>query len=180
MRAPFKNSMAGKPSTLLWAIGLIGLVIDQASKYWVLHLFQDMPNPIVAILPFLDITVVWNTGVSYGLLPAGSPFATLALIAMGVIITGFMGWLLWFETAPAARLSYMLIISGAIGNIIDRVIHGAVIDFISPHAWGYHWYVFNVADIWISCGAAGLIFTDFFTQKKNTNTHPPSDGDGSH
>lgn len=158
--------MAGKPSRRLWALGVAGLLLDQISKYMVLAFFLDQPDrPAtgIAILPFLDLTLVWNSGISYGLFSANSTVSTLLLIAMGVAITGFMGWLFWNEKSAIGRAGFVLIIAGAIGNLIDRIVHGAVIDFISPHAFGYYWYVFNIADIWITLGAVMLIYISFFS-----------------
>lgn len=161
--------MAGKPSATLWAIGGAALITDQVSKYVMLSILQNTPNGVIPVLPFLDAALVWNKGVSYGFLQAGSTMASLALIAMSLVITGIMAYFLWHESARWARFAYALIISGAMGNVIDRALHGAVIDFISPHAFGYHWYVFNVADIWISCGAALLIFSAFFSAKNTSS-----------
>jgi signal peptidase II len=144
------------PQALALAAVLAG--IDQTSKWLIvfgLNLQTGVPH---AVLPFLDIRLLWNSGISYGLLDSSSALGQWLLLAMGSVITlGFL-WALRNATSPMLRMAYALIIGGALGNLVDRILHGAVVDFISMHHDGYYWYVFNLADIWITLGVMVLIF----------------------
>lgn len=123
-----------------------------------LQFFTARSEKTLAVLPFLDLTLVWNRGVSYGFLADGGSSTPFFLIAFSIMIVLFLLWLLRTEAYPPLRFAYALIIAGAIGNIVDRSIYLAVIDFISLHAFGYYWYVFNIADIWITIGGVIIFF----------------------
>jgi lipoprotein signal peptidase len=139
------------------ASALVVLAADQGSKHWVLN-GLDLPNQgSVAVLPFLNLTMVWNRGVTFGLLGGlGEAGAwLLAAVALAVVAALFL-WLRRAETASVA-LALGAIGGGAVGNVIDRLRFGAVVDFLHAHAWGWSWYVFNVADAAIVCGVATLV-----------------------
>jgi lipoprotein signal peptidase len=161
------------------AAGLIVLAADQGSKWWVLHVL-DLPSlGQVALLPMLNLTMVWNPGVTFGLLRADSWWGSLLLaaVAIGVVIAlGF--WLRRAESRMAA-VSIGAIAGGAIGNVIDRVRYGAVVDFIHfyiPTTSGeWSWYVFNVADASIVCGVAALVIETQWPKRRvpaGEGTHP--------
>jgi signal peptidase II len=146
----------GRVGTGLFWLVLIFLA-DQASKYWVLY-DLDLPHKgRVEILPVLNFTMVWNEGVTFGLLNGlgESGHYVLAGVALLVVIVLF----LWLRRAESALVAAALgaIAGGAIGNILDRLRFGAVVDFIQAHADGWSWYVFNVADAAIVCGVAALV-----------------------
>ena len=138
------------------------LILDQASKWWVLEVF-DLPAKVsVSVLPVLNLTMVWNRGITFGLLSSDSTLASavLAAVALGVVVA--LG--LWLRRAErlAVALALGAVAGGAIGNVIDRLRFGAVVDFIHAHAWGWSWYVFNVADAAIVCGVAVLVLDSLF------------------
>ncbi|GAB4144559.1 MAG: signal peptidase II [Sphingomonadales bacterium] len=139
------------------AIAAAVLALDQAVKYWVLYVFGLPTRGSVEILPFFSLTMVWNEGVSLGLLEAGSDLGRWLLVGLTSAISVWI--FLWLRRAPAGltRLGLALVLGGAIGNIIDRVIYGAVADFVHLHAWNYDFYVFNVADSAITLGVIALI-----------------------
>ena len=144
----------------------IAVISDQLSKLWLL--FGDTfgggwltPTPR-AITFFMDFTLVYNRGISYGLLAQDSTIARLILIAITLLIVTILLWQMRRETHHLTIIAFGLIIGGAIGNVIDRIAHGAVIDFISLHAFNYYWYVFNIADIWITFGVAMLVLLFIF------------------
>ena len=112
----------------------------------------------IEILPFLDFAFIWNYGISYGLFSSGSEAARWLLISLTLGVTVYLARAMMTTTGPLTRLGYALIIGGALGNLADRIIHGAVVDFVSLHYAGYYWYVFNLADIWISFGVVLLIW----------------------
>ena len=147
------------PSSLYAVLVLAAITagLDQTSKWLIvfgLKLQAGMPH---TLLPFLDITLIWNRGISYGLFDAAGAQSILIAVTSGVIaLFIFMARRL---STGLMRAAYGLIIGGAVGNLIDRLVHGAVVDFISPHAAGYYWYVFNLADMAITLGVA-LLFYD--------------------
>lgn len=140
----------------LLAAGLI-VLLDQLSKWWILDIFRLPARGIVEVLPFFNLVMVWNRGVSFGLFAADGDMGRWALVAFTIGICGVVA--VWLRRADrclvAAALS--LVLGGAIGNIIDRVRLGAVADFIQLHAAGYSFYVFNIADAAISIGVALLL-----------------------
>jgi lipoprotein signal peptidase len=142
-------------------IGLLAfvlvLVADQASKYWVLHVI-DLPRAgQIVLLPVLNLTMVWNQGVTFGLFSGlgAAGGVVLAAAALAVVVALF----LWMRRAESRVVTAALgaIAGGAVGNVIDRLRFGAVVDFIHAHAGGWSWYVFNVADSAIVVGVAVLL-----------------------
>lgn len=147
-------------------IALIVIILDQASKAWILY---DLMNPptVIPIFPFLDIVLAWNKGVGFGFLQAKTLWGMLGLVGMAFGISTCLGIWLWRTTDKLLLVSLSLIIGGAIGNIIDRLRFSAVIDFIYVHVYifGYHFPAFNVADSAITVGA-GLLFLESYMRKK--------------
>lgn len=137
------------------------LVADQASKFWILDvvMLPERRNiPIFEIGPVgLDLTMVWNRGVTFGLFSGDGAWNHLILAALALLVAGFL--LRWLARSETRLVTYALgaVIGGAIGNVIDRIRFGAVVDFVDVHAWGWHWYVFNVADAAIVCGVLALV-----------------------
>ncbi len=140
---------------LLAALGV--LAADQASKYWVLH-GLDLPElGSVAVLPVLSLTMVWNHGVTFGLLNGLGPWGRVVLAAIALAIVAALGVWLWRAERASVAVALGAIGGGAVGNVIDRLRFGAVVDFIHAHVGGWSWYVFNVADAAIVCGVATLV-----------------------
>jgi signal peptidase II len=140
----------------------IAAAIDQAVKLWLLFSFDLANRGIVHLTPFLDLVLTWNTGISYGLFPQESDLGRWVLLALktGAVV------LLWIWLARAesklTALGLGLIIGGAIGNAIDRLAYGAVMDFVLFHittpTFNFVWYVFNLADAAIVAGVIGLLY----------------------
>ena len=143
-------------------IALVVAAADQASKLWLLFGFDLAARQPVHLGPFIDLVLVWNTGISYGLFPQAGPLGQWALLALKAIAV----LLLWVWLARAGArvmaLALGLIIGGAIGNAVDRAAHGAVVDFVLLHVttatWTFRWYVFNLADCAIVAGVVGLLY----------------------
>ena len=136
-------------------MALVVLLADQASKYWVLYGLDLPQRAVVRILPVLNFAMVWNHGVTFGIL-AGDNATLLLIVVAAVAVIALAVWL-WRAVHLTTTLAVGAIIGGAIGNIISRVQYGAVVDFIDAHIGAYHWYVFNVADAAIVCGVGTLI-----------------------
>ncbi len=150
----------------VWIV-LAALISDQLSKLILLYGVQLTTNAPLTITPFLDFILVWNRGVSFGLFSNDALWGRIFLIGFSLVVIGFLFNMLRYESRVLPITALGFIIGGAIGNLIDRFVHGAVVDFISLHAQGYYWYVFNIADIWISLGA-GLLIISWFIDYRQT------------
>ena len=137
---------------------LLTLAADQATKLGLLFGYElPLREPLV-LGPFLNLIVVWNSGISYGLFQQQGDLGRWALTAISVVAVAALA--VWIARTPSRLLAGALglIAGGAIGNAVDRVAYGAVFDFVHLHAGAYSWYVFNVADAAIVAGVAGLIY----------------------
>ena len=159
------------PQRIGWIVAGLSLIADQASKNLVLYglNFRALgPAARIDVLPFFNMVMVWNRGVSYGLLPAGSFTGTLLLILVSIAaVIGLSWWLLKAER-PLLGYGLGLVIGGALGNVIDRVLYGAVADFFHFYAFGHDWYVFNVADAAITVGVVVLLLDAFIKPEKES------------
>ena len=181
MRRPCANSMhaARRPRSRamarnwLWgpvsALGLGGRDRGPArpgNKAWMLHVYDIGARGTVTLTPFFDLVLVWNQGISYGLLPQEGALGRLGLILFALAASLALAIWLASLTSRLAAVAIGLIIGGAIGNAIDRVVYGAVADFFSFHAFGLDWYVFNIADTAIVAGVVGLLYDSLFRGHK--------------
>lgn len=163
--------MAKRARVAGFAIAILGILVDQATKAWLLGPFAIEAKGRVEVTPFLDLVMVWNRGVSYGLLQQGSELGRWLLTALGIGGALLFGWWLWSTRGLLAALSLGLVIAGALSNAIDRLIHGAVADFFLFHAGGFEWYVFNLADAWIVAGVIGLLLA-WTLERREIATEP--------
>ena len=143
---------------LKWLAIAAGVVLaDQLSKFGIERAFAL--HEVKEIAPFFNVVLVYNRGAAFSMLSDAAGWQRELFIGIAVTASVWMVWLLRKharETLFCVGLS--LILGGAIGNVIDRLLVGAVVDFLDFHAFGYHWPAFNVADTAISCGAAALIW----------------------
>jgi signal peptidase II len=154
------------------AAALATVAFDQAHKWWMLDVYRIAERGRVAVMPFLDLVFVKNTGISYSFFDAASPAWQFVLVA----VAGIASLALWVWLARSANSRLMatavgLVIGGAIGNALDRLHLGGVADFFSLHAFGFYWYVFNIADIAIVAGVVGLLY-DSFIASRNDAANP--------
>ena len=152
-------------------LAVIVIVIDQLSKWWILALFAERPPPVV-VTGFFNLVLAWNRGVSFGLLSSGSAWAPWLLSGFGLLVVAALIW--WLATSPGrwAAVAIGLIIGGALGNIVDRLRFGAVVDFLDFYVGSYHWHTFNVADSAISIGVATLLIEGFFGRSAAADKAP--------
>jgi signal peptidase II len=145
--------------------GIAVLAIDQASKLWLLFVFDIAHRGVVKVTPFFDLVLAWNVGISFGWFQNGSLMAQALLTAIKAVAVIVLA--IWMARSRnlLATLALGLIIGGAIGNAIDRVAYGAVVDFALFHIEiggnTYNWYVFNLADTAIVAGVAALLYDSF-------------------
>lgn len=152
------SAPAGRAAALALAAGLF--VTDQATKLWVLHGLDLSAGPI-RVLPFMDITLVWNRGISYGLFQQDGTGRWLLVAFTAAVSLALLAWL-WRTREPLVRIALALVVSGALGNLVDRIAYGAVVDFVHLHYGSFSWYVFNVADSAIVIGVVLLLWDGIF------------------
>jgi len=141
---------------------IAALALDQASKLWLLFVFDIGHRGAVKLTPFFDLVLTWNVGISFGWFQNDSPAAQIVLMlvkAVAVIVLAI--WMARSRTT-LATVALGLIIGGAIGNAIDRFAYGAVVDFALFHLQiggkPFNWYVFNLADVAIVAGVVALLY----------------------
>jgi signal peptidase II len=147
-------------------LAAIVLLADQASKYWILNGLDLPALGSVALLPVLNLTMVWNHGVTFGLfngIGSAGPWLLTGVAVAAVVLLG-----IWMGRTDRMRIAAALgaITGGATGNVIDRLRFGAVVDFIHAHAFGWSWYVFNVADAAIVCGVGVLLLDGLLDRRR--------------
>jgi len=145
--------------------GVATLVIDQASKLWLLFVFNIADRGVVKVTPFFDLVLAWNIGISFGWFQNDSLLAQAVLTAIKAVAVVVLA--IWMARSRnwLATVALGLIIGGAIGNGIDRLAYGAVVDFALFHIEiggnTYNWYIFNLADVAIVAGVAALLYDSF-------------------
>ncbi|WP_324617423.1 signal peptidase II [Microvirga alba] len=151
-----------------FAAALIILILDQATKIYGLFIYDLPVREPVAFGPFINLIVVWNRGVSYGLFQQSTEFGRWMLVVISIVAA--VGLIFWIRrtTGWVLAISLGLIVGGAIGNVIDRLAYGAVFDFIQIYFGSWSWYVFNVADAAIVAGVIGLLYDSFLLEKRRT------------
>ena len=146
-------------------VAVLAGIADQVSKLWLLYGFDLESRVPVAIAPFVDLVLTWNSGISYGLFQQRELLGAWALLVFKAVVV----ILLWVWLARiSSRLTAValgLIIGGAVGNAIDRLHWPGVMDFVLFHvetgSWNFRWYVFNLADVAIVAGVAALLYDSF-------------------
>jgi len=146
---------------------LIVFFLDRATKFYLLNLQLNGNDIDFYIYPFLNFHLVWNTGIGFGLASMEANIYYHILTAIIVIINIA---LIYFLIKYKSVYSYLLalIIGGSLGNLFDRIYYYAVPDFLDLHFGNFHWFIFNVADIFITVGIIGLIVTELLTKRNNS------------
>src|SRR5262249_9708327 len=161
MTIPVRAYLFGPLTRLGLAAALAACLADQALKLWLLFSFDLAERGVVPLAPVLDLRLVWNTGISYGLLQQQTALGGLILL-IGKVVAVVLLWIWLARTrSRLAALSLGLIIGGAVGNAVDRLAYGAVADFVHFHVGSFSWYVFNLADAAILARVIGLLYEWF-------------------
>ena len=150
-----------------YLIFIILFFIDRASKIYLINL-QSAGNDVdYYIYPFLNIYLVWNTGIGFGLFALESNTIYHAITFVIAIVNIILLFLL---VKSKGLNSYLIaiILGGSLGNLFDRIYYYAVPDFIDFHLGNFHWFIFNIADIFITVGIIGLVLLEFFNKEKNS------------
>lgn len=159
MTAPSSDLATRRTRLAALAVVLTTLGVDQASKYWVLNHTSLPEGDRIPVLPVFDLVLTWNMGISYGLFQQHESVGRWLLIGLTALATVLLSVWLWrSRDRVVAALALALIIGGAIGNLIDRVMFGGVVDFLYLHYGSFSWYVFNLADCAIVAGVGALLY----------------------
>lgn len=145
--------------TVFW-VALVTFLADQATKYYVVHVLNlDRVLAIDVFDPFFNLRMAWNYGINFGLLAQSTELMRWVLIGVALTISAAVLW--WVHRDPAGwwqKIAAGLLVGGALGNVIDRLIYGAVADFINMSCCGFtNPYAFNIADIAVFIGAFGMV-----------------------
>ena len=140
--------------------------LDRISKLYVIYLSEKVFVSEIFISKFLNINLIWNEGIAFGLFSfdQNNLYNFLTIIILGVI---FVVFLMMIKSKGVKKYSLLMIFAGAIGNLYDRIAFKAVPDFIDFHIGEFHWFIFNVADIFISLGVFFMIMFELIGNKKN-------------
>ena len=139
-------------------------VLDRASKEYVIKFFLSYQEPSYYLFPFLNLTLVWNSGMAFGLFESESNTYHIISAVIASVIIILIIWL-YKSILLLEKIALSIVIGGALGNLFDRIKYNAVPDFIDMHYRDFHWFVFNVSDIVITIGIILLLLNDIL--KKN-------------
>jgi signal peptidase II len=141
----------------LWTVAAI-FVTDQASKLYLFFVADIARTQPITITPFFELILVWNRGISYGLFQQSTEIGRWFLIVFSLAASVFLSVWAWRAGERLLAVALGLITGGALGNVVDRVLYGAVLDFAHLHWGSFSWYVFNIADAAIVAGVALLLY----------------------
>ena len=145
---------------------ILGIFLtDRLSKYLIIEFDKTNVEPEYTILPFLNFNLIWNEGIAFGLFSFADKSNYNILTIIIIFVTAIIFWMI-IKTKELEKLGFMMIFGGSLGNIFDRVYYFSVPDFIDIHFYNFHWFIFNVADIFISIGVMLLILLEIFVKKK--------------
>ena len=154
-----------KKKITIFYIAVLIFTLDRLSKYFILKLSNSVEEFNIPVTSFLNFNLVWNNGIAFGLFSFNEQFyyniITLVIIIITIVILFFV-----IKSAGVEKIGFSMIFGGSLGNIFDRLYYSAVVDFIDFHINNIHWFIFNIADIFISLGVIILITIEFFGRKK--------------
>jgi len=157
-----RPALVGPLTPLGLLVAAVTCLADQAIKWWLIYVVELGRRGAIAVAPFVDFILIWNTGISYGWFKQEGPVGQAVLLGLkAVAVLLLMAWL----ARAGSRLTATalgLIVGGAFGNALDRIFYGAVADYVLFHTttaqWTFNWYVFNLADAAIVAGVVGILY----------------------
>jgi signal peptidase II len=153
-----------KKKIIIFYIASTIFILDRLSKYFILGLLNSEDSFNIPITSFLNLNLVWNSGIAFGLFSFNEQFY-YNIITLIIIIITLVILLFAIKTNGVEKIGFSMILGGSLGNIFDRLYYTAVVDFIDLHINNIHWFIFNIADIFISLGVIVLILLEFFKKK---------------
>ena len=162
------NKTSLKAFFLNFTILITVFLIDRISKFYILKLAEVESSVDIYVTSYLNLFLIWNKGIAFGLLSMNESIIYNSItIMIGIIVIVIL--LMMWKNNNIQRYFLALVAGGALGNLYDRIVYAAVPDFIDLHFHGFHWFVFNVADIFITVGVFCLILVELFYNNKITN-----------
>ena len=154
----------------IWSLLFIITIflIDRITKILVINSAEEIGEVNISLTSFLNINLIWNEGIAFGLFSFDEKIYYNLLTFLIIVVTLIILWMI-VKTEKIEKLAFMMIFGGSLGNIFDRLIYFAVPDFIDFHVKNFHWFIFNVADIFITLGIIFLICIEIFNNKKIKN-----------
>ena len=159
------NKLFFKKTFIYFGIILFIFLADRISKLYILSVLEDLGFVDISINSYINLILVWNTGIGFGLLSFGQSDIYNIMTILIALINLFIVYLI-IKSKDNSAYFFLIILGGSLGNLFDRIYYSAVPDFIDISYKGYHWFVFNVADIFISLGIICLIFAELLNYKK--------------
>ena len=157
-----------RKNLLSLSIIFVIFITDRISKLYVINSAEAFGEYDVSVTSFLNLTLIWNEGIAFGLFSFDDKLYYNLLTIFIILITTVIIWLM-FKSKGFEKFSFIMIIGGSFGNIFDRIFYSAVPDFIDIHINNFHWFIFNVADIFITLGILCLISIEILGNKKFKN-----------
>ena len=144
---------------------LLIFLVDRISKVLIIRLSNTTENQEIIVSKFLSLNLIWNKGIAFGIFSFDEKFFYNILTMIIIIVTLVVFWLM-VKAENLEKYGFMIIFSGSLGNVYDRLVYSSVPDFIDFHFENFHWFTFNVADIFITTGVVLLILNEFNFKKK--------------
>ena len=154
-----------KKKIIIFYIACVIFILDRLSKYFILKLSNSVEEFNIPVTSFLNFNLVWNNGIAFGLFSFNEQFY-YNIITLIIIIITLVILLFAVKSNGIEKIGFSMIFGGSLGNIFDRLYYSAVVDFIDLHINNIHWFIFNIADIFICLGVMMLIVLEFFNRKK--------------
>ena len=157
--------------SLLINISLIFLIFlfDRISKIYVINLHKKLLGSEIYSSKYLNISLIWNEGIAFGLLSFDQE-NLYNLLTILIILIIFFIFVMILKSSGLKKIALTMILGGALGNVIDRILYKAVPDFIDFHVGNFHWFIFNISDIFITLGVIGMVILELIdNSKKNEN-----------
>ena len=142
--------------------------LDRISKIYVINLDKKLLGSEIFSLKYLNIKLIWNEGIAFGLLSFDQENLYNLLTVLIILIIFFI-FVMILKSSGLEKLALIMILGGALGNVFDRILYKAVPDFIDFHVGDFHWFIFNISDIFISIGVIIMVFLEIFKNNKTTD-----------
>tara|TARA_B110000027_G_scaffold20374_1_gene21571 strand:+ start:691 stop:1197 length:507 start_codon:yes stop_codon:yes gene_type:complete len=162
----FKNLI--KQNQLAFIILTILFLIDRFSKFFILKLVEQGEKLDIYITSYLNLYLIWNKGIAFGLLSFNENMI-YNIITVLILIIIFTILIMIIKSKGFVKYSLVIVLAGALGNVFDRIYYSAVPDFIDFHINEFHWFIFNIADIFVTIGVFCLIYVELFINKEIKN-----------
>ena len=160
------NKLFFRKNLIYFVIFLIIFLADRISKIYILSVLEDTGEVDIYINSYINLILVWNTGIGFGLLSFDKSVLYDAITILIIFINLIILFLV-IKSDQVRSYLFLIILGGSVGNLYDRIYYSAVPDFIDINIKGYHWFIFNIADIFISIGIICLIFVELMNYKKS-------------